>query len=180
MKRKSLLLGLSFLVLTGCQTANQTNGAVGGTVIGGALGLGIGALTRNPGAGLAIGAGTGALVGTAVGANKDIQEAKAAQAQRDAYAASHPPLTLTDIVQLSNNGTSEAVIMQQMATTNSVYNLTAADIQYLQGANVSQRVILEMQRRTPGNVVVVQPRPVYVVPAYPPPPPVAVGVGVRF
>jgi Glycine zipper len=178
MKRKSLLLGLSFLVLTGCQTANQTNGAVGGGIIGGALGLGVGALTRNPGAGLAIGAGTGALVGTAVGANKDIKEAKAAQAQQQAYIAAHPPLSMTDVVQLANNGTSEAVIIQQMQTTNSVYNLTTADIQYLQGANVSQRVILEMQRRTPGSVVVVQPRPVYLYP--PPPPPVAVGVGVRF
>ncbi len=85
---------------------------------------------------------------------------------------------MTDVVQLANNASSDAVIIQQMASTNSVYNLTAADIQYLQGANVSQRVIIEMQRRTPGSVVVVQPRPVYLYP--PPPPPVAVGVGVRF
>src|SRR5882762_8469476 len=107
MKRKTLLLGLAFLSLAGCQTANQTNGAVGGGIIGGALGLGVGALTRNPAAGLAIGAGTGALVGTAVGANKDIKEAKAAQAQQQAYVNAHPPLSMTDVVQLANNGSSE-------------------------------------------------------------------------
>src|SRR4029077_7764423 len=118
-------------------------------------------------------AGTGALVGSAVGAAQDKKEAKAAQA----YAAAHPPLSVTDVVQMSHNGVADDVIVQQIVTSGAVYNLTAADLQYLTQERVSQRVILTMQRR--GTPVVVGPRPVYVVPAYPPPPPpVAVGVGI--
>src|SRR5262249_31127072 len=142
------------MTLAGCQTANQTNGAVGGGLIGGILGTGVGIAARNPAAGALIGAGTGALVGSAVGANKDAQEAKAAQAAAQEYARTHPQLSLTDIVQLANTGTSEAVIIQQIASSGSYYNLTAPDIQYLQGAGVSQRVILAMQQRSRPPVVV--------------------------
>ena len=147
MKRNLLLLGLGLLTLSGCQTPNQANGAVSGGVIGGLLGLGIGGIARNPAAGLAIGAGTGALVGTAVGAEKDRKEAKQAQAAAQAYAAANPRLSLADVVQMTNLGTSDAVIIQQMATTGSYYNLTPADIEYLTQAGVHQPVILEMQRR---------------------------------
>jgi hypothetical protein len=175
MRRKILLLGLACLSVTGCQTANQTNGAVGGGVIGGLVGLGVGAATRNPAAGLAIGAGTGALVGTAVGANKDRQEAKAAQA----YAAAHPPLSLTEVVSLSHQGVPDDQIIRQMASSNSLYNLTSADLSYLNNERVSPSVIAAMQQRVPGRVVVGPPPPgVVVYQPYPPPPPVAVGVGV--
>jgi Glycine zipper len=173
MRGKSVLLGLAFLSLTGCQTQNQTNGAVGGGLIGGALGLGVGALTHNPAAGLAIGAGTGALVGTAVGADKDIREAKAAQQQAQAYAAAHPPLQLTEVVQLSSQGVPPDQIMRQIVNTNSYYNLTPADLQYLNNERVSPTVIALMQQRTPGAPVMMVPaRPVYYAP-----PPVAVGIG---
>ena len=173
MKRNLLILGLGLLMVSGCQTPNQANGAVGGGVIGG--------LARNPAAGLAIGAGTGALVGSAVGAEKDRKEAKQAQAAAQAYAAANPKLSLADIVQMTNLGTSDAVIINQMATTGSYYNLTPADIEYLQQSGVHQAVVLEMQRRrTPPPVVYAPPpRPVYVVEPGPPPPP-AVGVGVIY
>jgi hypothetical protein len=175
MRRRILLLGLACLAITGCQTPNQTNGAVAGGVMGGILGTGVGILARNPAAGALIGAGTGAVVGSAVGASQDKKEAKAAQA----YAAAHPPLSLPDVVQMANSGVSDTVIIQQMDATHSAYNLTPADIQYLTQAHVSNNVIIAMQQRN--GTVVVGPRPVYVVPAYPPPPPpVAVGVGVRF
>ncbi len=127
MRRKILFLGLACLTVSGCQTANETNGAVGGGIIGGIIGTGVGILTHRPAAGLAIGAGTGALVGTAVGANKDTQDAKAAKA----YAESHPPLQLTDIVQMANSGVADSLIIRQMDVTNSYYRLSAADIEYL-------------------------------------------------
>jgi len=174
MRRRILLLGLACLTVTGCSTPNQTNGAVSGGVIGGITGLGVGILTRNPAAGLAIGAGSGALIGSAVGANQDKKEAKAAQA----YAAAHPPLSLADVVQLTNSGVADEVIIQQVISSGATYNLTAADLMYLNQSHVSNRVITVMQQRS--GPVVIGPRPVYVVPAYPPPPPVAVGVGVGF
>jgi hypothetical protein len=173
MKGKCVLLGLALLSVTGCQTANQTNGAVGGGLIGGALGLGVGALTRNPAAGLAIGAGTGALVGTAVGADKDAREAKAAQQQAQAYAATHPPLQLNEIVQMSKQPIPPEQIIRLIVNSNSYYNLTAADLSYLNNEGVSPAVIQIMQQRTPGAPVIMVPRQ----PVYYAPPPVAVGIG---
>jgi hypothetical protein len=181
MKRKPLLLGLSLLALTGCYSPNTTNGAVGGGLIGGILGTGVGIAAHNPGAGALIGAGTGALVGSAVGAEKDRKEAKQAQAAAQAYAQAHPPLSITEVIQLSNQRVSDDVIIQQMASSGSCYNLTAADIEHLTNNGVSNRVILAMQQRRypPAGPVVVGPRPVYVVDPYPPPPPpVSFGVGV--
>jgi hypothetical protein len=174
MKRTIVILGLICLSATGCQTPNQANGAVAGGVMGGALGLGVGALTRNPAAGLAIGAGTGALVGNAVGAHKDKQEAKAAAE----YAANHPPLTLTDVVSLSAQGVPDGQIIQQMASTNSYYNLRPEDLVYLNQNHVSPAVISAMQQRNGVRPVVLAPPPAVVYPAYGPPPVVGVGVAV--
>ncbi len=67
MKRTIFIVGLVCLSATGCQTPNQTNGAVAGGVAGGLLGLGVGALTRNPAAGLAIGAGSAPCSATRLG-----------------------------------------------------------------------------------------------------------------
>jgi hypothetical protein len=175
MRRKSLLIGLALLAATGCQTPNQTNGAVAGGVMGGILGTGIGALCRAPGAGMLIGAGAGAMAGSAVGAAQDKKEIKAAQQ----YAADHPALSLTEIVAMTSNRIPDDQIVRQIVATNSYYNLTTADLQYLNDQHVSPVVIATMQQRTVPGPVVVRPAPMYVVPAYPPPPPpVAVGVGV--
>ena len=177
MKGKCVLLGLACMTLTGCQTPNQTNGAIGGGIIGGIIGTGVGIATRNPAAGMAIGAGTGALVGTAVGADKDIRDSKAVQQQAQAYAAAHPGLTLNEIVSMTNQGIPTDQIIRQIVNTNSYYNLTTADLQYLNNERVNPAVVSIMQQRTPGApVVMVPPRPVFVQPVYGPPP-VAVGIG---
>jgi hypothetical protein len=176
MKGKWVLLGLACLSLTGCQTPNQADGAVGGGIIGGIIGTGVGIATRNPAAGMAIGAGTGALVGTAVGADKDAREAKAAQQQAQAYAAAHPPLSLNDIVTLSRNRVPDDQIIRQIINSNAAYNLSAADLQYLNNEQVSPAVVATMQRAPGPQVYMVPQRPVYVQPVYGPPP-VSVGVG---
>jgi len=175
MKRTIVIVGLVCLSAAGCQTPNQTNGAVGGGIIGGALGLGVGALTRNPAAGLAIGAGTGALVGNAVGANKDRQQAKAAAE----YAAAHM-MTVADVVSLSAQRVPDGQIIQQIISTNSWFTLSQADLVYLNQNGVNPSVISIVQQRSgpqPPPVVMAQPPVVYA--PYPPPPPV-VGVGVAI
>jgi Glycine zipper len=173
MRRKIIILGLACLTVTGCQTANQTNGAVAGGLIGGAIGTGVGLITRTPVAGAAIGAGTGALVGNAVGAAQDKKEIKAAQA----YAAAHM-MSLNDVVSLSAQGIPDGQIIRQMDATNSYFSLTTADLVYLNQSHVSPTVITAMQQRSGPRPVVVAPQPgVMVVEPYPPPP-VAVGVGV--
>ncbi len=173
MKRTIVILGLICLSATGCQTPNQANGAVAGGVAGGLLGLGVGALTRNPAAGLAIGAGSGALIGNAVGASKDRQDAKAAAA----YAAAHM-MSVNDVVSLSAQRIPDQQIIQQIISTNSWFNLTNADLTYLNQNGVSPAVITVVQQRSgPRPMVVAPPGPVVYQP-YPPPPPVGVGVGV--
>ena len=81
---------------------------------------------------------------------------------------------------------SDDVIISQIRTTGSVYQLSPTDIVWLKQNGVSDPVVQEMQatavrvRGYPGG-------PVYAVPAYtpvyvvePPPPPVAVGVGFGY
>jgi hypothetical protein len=79
---------------------------------------------------------------------------------------------------------SDAVIISQIRSSNSVYQLSAQDTTWLKQNGVSDAVVMEMlatAHRFPRRVYVDGPvygEPVYVVD--PPPPPVGVGVGVGF
>ncbi len=173
------------ILSSGCQSMNNTEG---GARAGGALGAGIGALAGGPRhrglgalAGGLIGAGTGAIAGNAVD-RSERRHAEAAAAAA-ASARANPPLSLQDIAQLTASRTSDTVIINQIRTSNSVYQLSGQDIVWLKNQGVSETVIAEMQatayrpvRQVYTAVPVAQ--PVYVVPAGPPPP--AVGVGFTF
>jgi hypothetical protein len=54
------------------------------------------------------------------------------------------PLTINDIIKLSQGGVSDDTIMRYMTDTSSYYTLSQAQIRRLQDAGVSQRVINEM------------------------------------
>ena len=170
MRNKIVLFSL--LLSTGCSgMSNAGAGALGG----GALGAGIGALAAGPRhalAGAAIGGAVGAGTGALVGNSEDQREKRwneRAVAAANAQAARQ--MSLTEIVDLSQRGTPENIIIQQINSTGSVFNLTTADVMYLQEQRVSTGVISYMQQRRYA-------RPVVVVrdPYYPPPPPVGVGV----
>ena len=170
---KKLIIGGLLLLGAGCQNMNNTEaGALGGGVIGAAFGTLVGAVCHNPLAGAAIGGVTGATAGGLMGHSEDRREARAAAAAQ-AYAASHPPLSLSDIASMAQNHISDGVIINQIRTTNSTYNLTAEQITWLKSQGVSDAVVYEMQIR---QGVLVQPAPVYVV--EPGQPSVGVGVGV--
>jgi hypothetical protein len=172
MKAKQLALSTLLLLGCGCSTTSNTGaGAVAGGVLGGVAGTVVGAAVGRPLAGAAIGAAAGAGTGALVGNAEDHREQRAAAA----YAANHPPLTITDVVGMVQNHISDAVIIQQMRETGSTYNLTPSDVIWLKQQGVSDAVVMEMQARRPGTVYG---QPVYVVPADPPP--VAVGVGVGW
>jgi hypothetical protein len=163
------------LLACGCSNMNNTEaGALGGGLIGGALGTVVGAACHNPLAGAAIGGAVGAGTGALAGHSEDRREARAA-ANAQAYAAAHPPLSLSDIASMSQNHISNGVIINQIRTTNSTYNLTAEQITWLKSQGVSDSVIYKMQSR---QGVYVAPAPVYVV--EPPPPAVGVGVGIGY
>jgi surface antigen len=191
-----ILVGLAILAtapfLTGCSTMSNTGK---GALAGGAIGAGSGAIISEAtggkaGPGAVIGGLAGALIGGAVGNEQDRREREALQEQaRQANAA--PPMGVADVMQWTKEGRSDDVIINQIRTTNSTYQLSTEDVRLLSSNGVSDRVIMEMQNRRPdayprgrwvhgppGPVIYAPARPVYIVHPPPPPPP-AFGVGVH-
>jgi hypothetical protein len=109
-------------------------------------------------------------VGGIAGANQDRREEHKAAVQAAVNAQTARQMNINEIVQMAQSGQSDAVIMNQIASTGSVFNLTSDDVNYLHQQRVSDQVITYMQQR---RYVYVQ--PVY---PYPPPPPVYVEPGV--
>ena len=170
---RSKLVLFSLLLTTGCSGMSNTGaGALGG----GALGAGLGALAAGPHhalAGAAIGGALGAGTGGLIGHSEDQREKRRneyAVAAANAQAARQ--MSLTDVVDLSQRGTPEHIIIQQINSTGSVFSLTTQDITYLQDQRVSSGVISYMQQRRYARPVVVVRDPYYP----PPPPPVSMGV----
>jgi len=171
-------------VMTGCASMTPTEqGVLGGGALGGVTGAIVGNAVGNTGAGAAIGAGVGALAGGLTGnaveksEQRAVQQAAAIQQQRQ--------LALTDIVQMTQGGLSDPVIVGQIRATGSVYNLSPAELQWLKDSGVHDAVILEMQQTAsrPGPMVYRRgPRPVYFVeqPVIVGPPPPVVGVGFSY
>ena len=165
---------LPVILVSGCQSMNSTEkGALAGGGIGAGAGALIGHATGHTGAGAVIGGLTGGLLGGAIGNDVDKEKAR----QERIAAATPPPLQLTDIASMAQQHIGDNLIINQIRTTGSVYQLTSDQIVWLKQQGVSDVVITEMQatayrpvRRvyTPAPVVVYEP----------PPPPVSVGVGI--
>jgi hypothetical protein len=176
------LVGCGCVGGSGCATMNNTErGALGGGVVGTAAGTAIGAATGRP----LLGAGLGAAVGTATGAlvgneadkdeNKRREIAQAA-ALADAQ-AQQQRMGIADVIALAQGQHSDQVIINQIRSTRSTFQLTASDLDMLKNAGVSQRVIAEMQASRPAlaparvvvreqpTVIYDSPPPVYVRPA---------------
>jgi outer membrane lipoprotein SlyB len=179
---QKVLIGLLFapaVFLAGCATQTET-GALAGAGIGGLGGAAIGSLAHAPVAGAAIGAAAGALTGAAVGNSEDRKQERAAAAAAQARA-----LGMTDVAQMAQQGVSEAIIINQIRTSPTIFHLSATDITWLRENRVSDAVIAEMQ-----NTALRQPRRVYVegaavyqpapVVVYEEPPPVGVGIGIGY
>jgi hypothetical protein len=194
MTRRFLTVSTALAVLpfsVGCSSMSHTGeGALAGGGIGAVTGAIVDRATGGKGGtGAIVGGIAGAALGGAIGNEQDQKEKAAAQAR--AYAAAHPPVTVDDVIRLSQDRTPEGVIINQIRSTNSVYQLTTEDVERLNANGVSQAVIIEMQNRrgdcpprTRYIAVPAGPPPViYAAPApviYAPPPPPAVGVGVIF
>jgi outer membrane lipoprotein SlyB len=167
---------------SGCSSMTPTeNGVLGGGVLGGLTGAVVGHAVGNTGAGAVIGTGVGALAGgltgNAVEESEQRNQARAAAAQQAAR-----QLGLTDIVQMTQGKVSDSVIISQIRATNSIYQLSPTDIQWLKDNGVTDAVVVEMQQTAARRPLVYgRPRPVYVVdePVYYGPPPV-VGVGFSY
>jgi hypothetical protein len=173
------------LLACGCESmSNGEKGALAGGGIGAGTGALIGSATHHAGAGAVIGGAVGALAGGLTGHAIDESERK--QQAQLAAATAQPacgPMTIDDVIKLVQTPVSDTIIINQIRTSRTIFNLTPPDIQALKANGVSDEVVAEMQatayryqRRVYTSAPVYQ--PVYVV--EPPPPPVGVGVGIGF
>jgi hypothetical protein len=170
---RSQLIGSALvpaLLACGCESLNHTeNGALAGGAIGAGTGALIGSVTHHAAGGALIGGAVGALAGGAIGSERDSQEKKAEAAARARA------LTLPEVAQMAQQRVSDAVIIGQIRSTGSVYHLSATDIAWLKENGVSDPVVMEMQAtasRYPAGVYVAEPAYVVEEPA-----PVRVGFG---
>lgn len=129
------------LVLISCGT-NTGTGALSGGVIGATVG-GI----AGGGKGALIGSAAGVIAGGLVGAALDEQDRRVMERNSPRTVDRMDrgePLTINDVIKLSQGGVSDDTIMRYMTDTSSYYTLSQAQIRRLQDAGVSQRVINEM------------------------------------
>lgn len=174
---KPILCAALLLMTSGCSTMNNTQaGAVGGGVFGGILGTMVGIATGHPLEGAAIGAGIGAGTGALVGHSEDRAERRYSKAVENAIR--NPRVPIDEVVRMSQNRQiSDDVIVNHIAGSGSIYQLSAADIEFMKQQGVSDRVVMFMQSRRPDVVHVGAPPPVVIVEPAPPPPVIGVGFG---
>jgi hypothetical protein len=91
-----------------------------------------------------IGAAVGAAAGGLVGAALDEQDRKIMQERSPKTVErmdKREPITINDVIKLSQGGVSDDTIIKYIQNTKTHYNLTQAQIKRMQDAGVSQRVI---------------------------------------
>ena len=129
---------LLFILFSGCATNTGT-----GIFAGGALGAGAGGIAGG-GAGALIGSAAGVIAGGLVGAVLDQQDRKVMEQSSPRTVDRMDrgePLTLNDVIKLSQGGIPDDAIMQYIRDTHSTYSLSQTQVRRLQEAGVSQRVI---------------------------------------
>ena len=126
------------IVLGGCQT-NLGIGIISGTGVGAAIGG-----TAGGGKGALIGSAAGFVIGGIVGAALDQQDRRVMEKSSPRTVDRidrDEPLTLTDIIKLSQSGITDETIIDYIKESNASYMLSQAQIRRLKEAGVSPRVI---------------------------------------
>lgn len=127
-----------FILLSSC-ASNTGTGVIAGSI----LGAGIGGLAGG-GKGALIGTAAGAITGGLIGAALDEQDRKVMERSSPRTVDRMDrgdPLTINDVIKLSQSGVSDDSILSYMRDTGSTYNLSQAQIRRLQQSGASQRVI---------------------------------------
>ena len=174
MRINTWLIGLSLLSTVGCSSMNNTEkGMLGGAAVGTGAGALIG--RGHPGA-MLLGGALGTMVGGVAGSDQDRRDHNKAVAQAYANQAARSQMKVDEVVQMTQQRVPDQIIVNQMNSSGSSFDLRADDIIYLKQQGVSDFVISSMQVRRAPRAVVVHPQPVVVY--EPPPPPPQVGFGV--
>ncbi len=138
MKKILVIISLFAFCLASCQSKAGT-----GAIAGGAIGAGTGAILGG-GKGALIGGAAGAAGGAIIGAILDDQDRKIMDKTSPRTVERMDrgePLTINDIIKLSQGGVSDDTIIRYIKDSKTTYNLSQAQINRLQEAGVSQRVV---------------------------------------
>lgn len=152
--RRAILAVLIFsfaLVSAGCQNAKSR--AVEGAVIGGVLGAATGGIIghqnhhggEGAGIGAAVGAITGGLIGSQIKKKGQSGQPVSATATEVTKDAGNNQMSVLQVIELSKQGVTDDIIIDKIKKTNSKFNLSAEDVEYLKKQGVSQKVIEAMQ-----------------------------------
>lgn len=172
MRIKTWIVGVLLIGALGCSgMSNAEKGMLGGAGIGTAFGA---AVTHGHPVGMLFGGLFGTALGGMAGDAQDRREDRRAIAQAYANAQVGRQMSVQDVIQLSQRNTPDHIIINQINSTGSAFNVGTNDILDMQNHNVSPAVIAAMQNHRPRAVLVGPPPPVVYVDH--PPPPVGVGV----
>ena len=138
MKARAIITILSAQLFLSCESHTGT-----GVLVGGAVGAGTGALIGG-GEGALIGGAAGVIAGGLVGAALDEQDRKAME-QNSPNTMNKldrgQQLNVQDVINMSRNGLSDEVIINQINVTKSVFHLSSNQIIEMRNQGVSERVI---------------------------------------
>ncbi|MCD6539667.1 MAG: glycine zipper 2TM domain-containing protein [Candidatus Omnitrophica bacterium] len=149
MSKNLSLLTFSLILLLvfswGCQNrkTRAVEGAAIGAVTGAALGSIIGHQSGETGEGAGIGAAIGAIGGAIIGSQIEKEKTPPSAPQ---YSNSNQ-LTLNQIIEMTQQGVSPAVIIDRIYLTNSYFKTTPQDIDYLRSQGVSPEVVKVIEQR---------------------------------
>ena len=144
------------LCASGCATKAQTGAAVGAGG-GAAVGAAAGSFSGNAGKGALIGAGIGAISGYFVGNEMDKSDARREQeyqyntrsSRESRYSSSSVSsssrITRNDVMNWTDQGVKDEIIIDRVERGGTVFRLTAADENELRDAGVSEDVIRSMK-----------------------------------
>lgn len=131
------------MLLSGCQSNLGT-----GILAGGALGASFGGMAGGRGGALTlIGGAAGIAAGGLIGIILDEQDRKVMERSSPRTVDRMDrgdPLTINDVIKLSQGGVSDETIIYYMKEAGTSYNLSHAQIRRLSEAGVSQRVVDHM------------------------------------
>jgi uncharacterized protein YcfJ len=129
---------LSALILGSCASNTGT-----GVIAGGVIGASAGGIASG-GRGALIGSAAGIIAGGLIGAALDEQDRRVMERSSPRTVDRMDrgePLTINDVIKLSQGGVSDDTMMVYMRDTGSSYSLSQAQVRRLQDSGVSMRVI---------------------------------------
>lgn len=134
------------LILTTFVSSSCASNTGTGMIAGGVIGAGVGGIAGS-GGGALIGGAAGIIAGGLIGAAIDQQDKRVLEKSSPRTVDRinrDEPLTLNDVIKLSQAQVADDKIIEYMQNTQSSYNLSQTQVRRLQNAGVGEKVIQYM------------------------------------